>query len=330
MSNNQHPSDEIDLGYLFNAVGKSYRNTVRLGFSALDFLLKYWYIALILIVGGAAGGYFWQQSEARGKTAKVLVRVNFDGAGYLYQTVELMQKKIDQSDKSFMEAVGLDMEDPELVSIAVTPVVRMQDIVSRFEDSNRSLESVLKNVEFEEDDEFALYKTFDTDYRYHNLEVGFKAHGKEQIISALLAYINNNPAIEQMREMSVNNLQDQLRSKQQTVMQIDTLIKELRDATKKQTSGSGTLIVEKDDDFDQLIRSKVEIQNEIKLLREELILTEQTVVPMSNLAVYPSDRSFFERRMIMLPAVLFGGFCLLAFFRFMYVRLRRIADAPEQ
>ena len=41
MSNNQQPQDEIDLGYLFSAAGKSYRNTVRLAFSAIDAAL-YW------------------------------------------------------------------------------------------------------------------------------------------------------------------------------------------------------------------------------------------------------------------------------------------------
>lgn len=330
MSTSQQPSDEIDLTYLFGAVGRSWRNLVRTGFSALDFLLKYWYIGLVLIAGGLVAGYFWQESEDREKTARVLVRVNFDGAGYLYQTVELMQKKIDQSDKAFMETIGVNMETPELRSVSVAPVVRMQDIVSRFEDSNRSLESVLKNVEFEEDDEFALYKTFDTDYRYHTLEFGFSSDGKEELLAALIDYINDNPAIEQMREGNVSNLQDQVRLKEVTMMQIDTLIKELREYTQRQNIGSGTLIVEKNDDFDQLIRSKVEIQNEIKLLKEELILTEQTVVPMSNLAVYPAERGITDKRMIILPILLFGGFCFIAFLRYLYLSLRRVANAPEE
>ncbi len=324
-------SEELDLNYLIKQINKSFKGFLRLSFNAFDFLKARWYILLILAAIGATAGYFWQDSIERNKTAKLLLQVNFDGASYLYNAVELLQNKVDQGDRKFLSSVGLDNEKPELVKVTLTPVVRVQDIITRFDSSNdnRSLESVLKNVEFEGDDEFELSQTFETAYKYHVLQVELLPTAKKEVLEGLMQYLNGNKAMQSHKEATVAMLTDQLNNNIKIIDQIDNLITDLRLSASSPRPGNAAYIVEKDDDLDQLVRSKMEIEKENRLVRGELLETTDVVVPMTALEVYPAKRSFTDRKLILLPVLLVFGFMFLAFVRFSYVRLRAIAESED-
>lgn len=332
MSNQQQrSSDEIDLNYLIDSVKGSFKGLLRTLFSAFDFLVKWWYVLLLLIIIGAGAGYFLQQNQERNRAAKVLVQVNFDGSSYLYTAVDLLQKKIDQGDRKFLTSLGLDKDKPELVSVSLSPVVRIQDIVTRFDvnNDNRSLESVLKNVEFEGDDDFVLSQTFDTAYKYHILEVEMLPGSKKEVLNGVMAYFNGNEAMKSHKDATVAMLTDQFNNNTKIIEQIDQLIVDLRTAASTARTGNAAYIVEKDDDLDQLVRSKIEIEKENRLVRQELLETADIVVPMTALEIFPASQSITDRKHIFLPIVLVAGFLLTAFILFAYRKLRAIAYSED-
>ncbi|MEP2936561.1 MAG: hypothetical protein ABJM06_10845 [Gilvibacter sp.] len=332
MSNQQQrSSDEIDLNYLLGSIKGSFKSVLRTLFSAFDFLVKYWYILVLLVIIGAGTGYFLQQSQERNRAAKILVQVNFDGSSYVYNAIDLLQKKIDQGDRKFLTSLGLDKDKPELVSVSLTPVVRIQDIVTRFDvnNDNRSLESVLKNVEFEGDDDFQLSQTFDTAYKYHVLEVEMLPKAKKEVLNGIMTYLNSNEAMKSHKDATVLMLTDQLNNNNKIIEQIDQLITDLRTAATTARTGNAAYIVEKDDDLDQLVRSKIEIEKENRLVRQELLETADIAVPMTALEIFPASQSITDRKHIFLPLLLVGGFLLTAFVLFAYRELRAIAYSED-
>lgn len=328
MSNKDYKaSDEIDLNYLLGSINKSFKSFLRALFSGFDFVVKRWYIVAFLLIAGVVAGYFWQDATRQNKTTKLLLQVNFDGASYLYNSVALLQNKINQGDREFLTQIGLNKEEPELISVELIPVVRIQDIVSRYDanNDNRSLESVLKNVEFEDDDDFKLSQTFETAYKYHILEIELLPTAKKEVLNGLMEYLNGNEAMQEHKKATVSMLKSQLNNNIEIITQIDNLITDLRTAAKSPRTGNAAYIVEKDDDLDQLIRSKIEVEKENRLVREELLEATDVVVPMTALEIYPAKKTLVDRKMIVLPLILVFGFLLTAFFRYSYIRLRAIA-----
>jgi hypothetical protein len=188
---------------------------------------------------------------------------------------------------------------------------------------------VLKNVEFDGEDDFQLSQTFQTAYKYHVLELEMLPTAKKEVLKSILDYFNGNEAMIAHRDATVQMLSTQLNNNSKIIDQIDLLITDLRTSAKTPRLNSAAYIVEKDDDLDQLVRSKIEVEKENRLVKEELLETTNIVVPMTALEIYPAKMSFVDRKMIVLPFVLVFGFLFLVFLRFSYNRLRAIAESED-
>ena len=124
MAEQQHnqSNDEIDLGQLFQLIGRGF-NQLGLGFLRLFLYLKK--RALILgglVILGVAVGFGLNQITEEKKKIEVIVRPNLDSENYLYDVVAEIESNIKAKDTTFFKDLGIEGVDLVQFEISVNPI----------------------------------------------------------------------------------------------------------------------------------------------------------------------------------------------------------------
>ena len=326
---NNKAAEELDLFFFFSEIKKVFKGWVRAFFKGFDFALRRWIIILILILVGLGLGYYLQQNSFTGNKAKILLKVNFEMGNYLYNTVNVIDKKLKAGDTEFYEVLGLNPNNPAIRGVELTPVINVHDITDDFEDTNRNLDALLRYVEFNMEEE-ELYQTFTTNYNYHYLAVSLTSQGKNEDLQRLMDYINSNPILREYRDTSVKTINEKLEANKHTIEQIEMFMAEYlkREATQKEPSAQ--FYVERETRPDLLLETKNELLTENQELQDALVFYKDPILALGGVEVYPKEQGILDKKMVILPILLVFGFLFIAYMRYLYFYLRRIAAAPEQ
>ena len=127
-ASNNLKEDEIDIRSIYNSFKEKWRSFLVLCYGAMLYVLKFWYIILVLIVLGVILGYFSQKNSKPEKTATILVKANFDTGDYLYSTLEQLQLKIDKEDSTYFKEKKIDTTILNVKRIEIEPVINFKDI----------------------------------------------------------------------------------------------------------------------------------------------------------------------------------------------------------
>ena len=330
MSNSKNkPAEELDLFFFFSEIKKVFRSWVRAFFKGFDFARKRWLIILILILVGIGAGYYLEQNSFSGNKAKILLKVNFDMGNYLYNTVDVVDKKLKAGDTEFYQTLGLNPNNPTIKGVELVPVINVHDITDDFEDTNRNLDALLRYVEFNMEEE-ELYQTFTTNYNYHYLTVSLTGQGTNDDLERLMNYINANPILKEFRDTSVKTINEKLVANKQTIEQIELFMQKYLEQESDQRALGTQFYVERETRPDLLLETKNELLTENQELNDALVFYKQPILALGGMQVYPKEPSLLDKKMILLPIMLVFIFLFLAYLRYMYYYLRRIADAPEE
>ena len=117
MAQQQHSSEEVDLGYLFKSIGGFFKKILRTLFLILDFFKKYFIIIIILLIIGFAYGYYKDYNAIKTYDNEVIVIPNFESVDYLYDKVEAINKKIASGDTIYLQNVPIILLQIELQKI---------------------------------------------------------------------------------------------------------------------------------------------------------------------------------------------------------------------
>jgi len=124
MAENQpsNTSDEIDLGQLFQMIGKGF-NRIFIAFLRLFLYLKK--NALILlglaIVGGAIG-YGLNQIISKKLKTEVIVKPQMESKNYLYDVINGIQANIKTKNTTFFKSIGINISNFSGLEVSITPV----------------------------------------------------------------------------------------------------------------------------------------------------------------------------------------------------------------
>ena len=155
----QNNQDEIDLLFFIKKLNQFFKKMVVLLFRALGFIRRNWIIILVIIGLGIAYGYYVQSKTVHSKTAKVLLRINFNTVNYVYSTIENLNNSLAEG-----TVEGENVKELYKVkSLDIKPIINLKDILDKYELNDRRLESLLRSIdyEFEEEDEFSqISETF--------------------------------------------------------------------------------------------------------------------------------------------------------------------------
>ena len=140
--------------------------------------------------------------------------------------------------------MGLRGDTIQLMELAITPIVNLNDILGRYELNDRKLEGLLKNLEFD-DENIKLYETFNSEYYFHTLELTLSNNANQETIDKTIEYINSNKVLEKLKESIIKDLKSQIENNLTSIEQIDVTISKYNDNNFMGSTSSQVVVVDK-------------------------------------------------------------------------------------
>ncbi|MCW8980664.1 hypothetical protein [Altibacter sp.] len=331
MNNENYKSEELDLKAVLEFISNTFKKSLVLLFRAFQFVLKFWIVVVVLIIIGAAWGFYSDANKRSYKESTLLVQINNDNVNYAYNALEKLDRKIKDKDSLFLQAHGFDKGRNELIAVVSTPVVNINNLIDKYDEvNNRSLDVFVDVVPFEEEEEKMLEsQAFLEEYKYHRIEIIAGPAATPDVVDKLIAYINANKLVAEMGAIYFENVKDRIVANQRTLSQIDAVIESFAKDRPSITGLPAQFVVEKNMEIDKLFDKKLELQTETEMLESELLKSTDSVVLLSN-ADLVKVRAFTDGRLKFLyPFFLVSLFLLAAFIRYLYIQVKRIAETNE-
>lgn len=305
----QNNQEEIDLFLVLDKLTKVYHRLLASLYKGFRFVIRHWIVLLILIVGGYFGGQFWQQSLTPIKETTLIVQNNFDSSSYVYNAVDLLNVKYKQGDKRFLDKYKFNVEEPELESIIIEPIVNLMDLLEKHNTSDRNLDSYLNQSDFEED--LLLSEVYYPEYTYHRVTIETKK-ASLQTIGKVLGYLNSNEVYNKIKDVAKAETKLRIERNDVSITNIDAIFDEYAGKNEGDPNPSQVFFKsQQNNNLHQLIDKKKELIEENEKLKAELIKYDQ-VVSMVNEPNFYRTSKFTDKKKTLLP--IFLVFAYIAFF----------------
>ncbi len=324
-------NEEVDIFYILHKLKELLKKWNALLFRGINFIVKRWYVLLVLIIAGVALGYYEKNNTEKDKKAKVLLRINFDSVNYVYTSLELLNEKLSQGDNKFLKKIDYTNAQQEIKEFELTPIVNLKEIIADYDPNDRNLEAIVKNLDFptEEDEERKISETFTTQYKYHILEFVLTSEATEESIRKIIAYLNNNELLQELKEVSVRDIMEQVEYNKKTIEQINRVLDTYTTNESLPSPSAQIFVVDKNFSINNIIEKKIELQKEIEELNKYLVYSKDIVVMVNEPMVIKLNRGFLDKKHILYPIVFVGIFLVLALLRSIYIHLKHKAEETE-
>ena len=332
MKNNLKENKELDIVVLLEKIKLLFLGILLQFFRKSKLFLSAWKQLLVIIIFGVVAGYFLNDKENDStKEASALIKINFDAGNYVYNTIDLINQKINSKDTDFFSNDLKLNSDEKIDEVSITPVIDIKDIMVNDINANE-IRALFENLEYE--DGFSVSEGFKPDYDYHNLKISVSGNSSIETINKIIEFINNNPMFIELRERNFQRITTILYDNEETIKQIDKLLENITlsalpnttvptddeiqwhgsksAATAFKLESSGLYIDNKDFKPTELIKTKITLQNENQELKKERLTAKETVMIVNNSNVLITDNSLFSNKMVYYP-ILFFFIYLIAF-----------------
>jgi hypothetical protein len=324
MSNQPTTSqDEMDLSDVFALGRRGFYQFMALGFKAIDFLLKFWWAVLALIATGVILGIVL--SGDPDYKATLVIQTNFETQPYVYNAIEQFNLNLKEDDSLFIQKVGLDPMDSGINKITVDPIIDVVNLLEMVKTGDRNLETVLGELNYEDDKEIFATDRFYSSYKYHKLILEMSPTAGQKQIDALMDYVNNNPLIKKMSTESRKNRIELIAQNEQMLKQMDDVVKAFVVTNEVANKNSGSMSFFNNSsnvDLRQLFVRKGELALENEELKNELITMEDAAVIVSEVQT-SKDEGITDKKYIVYPLILVFLFMLIAGVLYTYRTLRK-------
>lgn len=320
-------SDEIDLGYILNTINKIFKKSLLLIFRGIEFVLRNWLIVLLLIIAGVVLGYFAERDFKPAKISKVTLRTNFETAGYTYNALEILLQKSLEADTLFLKSKGFETDTLEVLGLEINPIINFQDITDKYDQNNRVLEALLRNLEFEDD--LDLAKSFNTEYKYHTLNVILSPYADNNVMDKILAYLNDDELIQNLTVTGRKILVDKIEGNEFTIRQMDTILNNYYKNESLSSSSSDIFVVDKNFSIHAMVERKMEVLEEIEKMKIDLVYSDKAILPVNTPVLINAEKRILQYKMIIYPVLFVFLFFFFSWFRHTYFQLRSIARRDQ-
>ena len=277
---NSATSDEIDLGHLFNMIGKGFNHLFR-GFLRLFLYLRNNFVKLaILVFIGFLIGFGLKFMISDKLKTEVIVRPNFDSKDYLYTVIDEIEANLRVKDTVFFKELGIVVSELKNLTIQIEPLQEQEQGVD--DDEELKYLEILQN--FKDEDfvkdavKLEIQKKSNMNHRitffYKNALAGRAATLK------LIEYIENNSYFNQLKKVYKENAQSKIEQNSQLIEQIDSLISGYSKNLKRGASvAQGTILFDKEDGLDitGLLGLKNSLIKETELRKLEIVEQKEVV-----------------------------------------------------
>ncbi len=315
------PSDEIDLGQLFRMIGNGIKKLGNVFLRIFIYLKRNALILVGLVLLGVAANFVMNQFVPKKLKTEVIVRPNFESKNYLYDVVDEIASNIKAGNEVFFSNIGIQVADLEGFDIEIEAI---EDAEEKNGDALIEEMKYLEVLQNFKDESFVIdilkSELFQKSIVEHKIIFSYKDSKKGSVaVEKMLEYINGNPYFDDLRKVHAENAKSRIEKNMGLINQIDKLIANYTSSilTQKDKSGGSAVYLEKENTLNVtgLLTLKNDLIKEIE--EKKLEITDQAnVLSIINLGkTQEFKKSFFNKRIVALPA-----FLILAFFLFSFVR----------
>tara|TARA_B100001778_G_scaffold329207_1_gene329811 strand:+ start:247 stop:1221 length:975 start_codon:yes stop_codon:yes gene_type:complete len=299
MKNNLKEKEELDIIVLIEKLKFMLLSIFLQIFRRSRQFLSSWKQLLAIILSGIALGYFLTDKDTpAAKEATILVKINFDAGNYVYDAVDMINLKISSEDSEFFAQEMKLNKDETVDEVSISPVIDIKDIMAKDVKANE-IRALFENLEYE--DGFSVTEGFKSDYDYHFIKVGVSNNSSISTVNKIIDYFNDNPLFTELRERNLQRISSIILDNEQTIMQIDKLLNYYISDTK--TNSSQLYIDNKDVRPNELIKTKISLQNENQELKRENLTTKETVMLINEANILIENNSISSNKMVYYPVL---------------------------
>lgn len=318
MNENQH--DEIDLLYAIGKLKQILKNWIALAYSGLEYLIKLWYILLILILLGIGYAWYNKIDIQPNHEATMIVKVNYNLQDYVTNALEDLNKEIGDRDPETMEALKMDPAQPYIYGIEYEPIVDYEDILDDYEVNDRGLEILLRSVDFN-DEEISAKDYFEGKYDLYEVKVTANKLTKSEEIENIFNYINTNELLLNYKNQVISSHEINIEENKASLSLINEILKSY--AAKKE--GPTTTSVEINPNASNLIEAKMLLQKQNTKLLNQMALSKEIASPLNKAHIVKKKDGLLSNKYIVYPILLVLAFMLFSYFRYLFFYFRQIA-----
>ncbi|WP_420320941.1 hypothetical protein [Flagellimonas sp.] len=332
---NQNNSDEIDLGQLFQIIGRGFQkffNFIGSIFKGLFHLLilfllfiqKHFVILAVAVVAGGVGGYFLDNYLPEKYVSKMVVEPNFNSVQQLYNNIDFYNDLAEAQD-SISLASALDISTIEAASIKKIFVDSYSDEnqkIKLFDNFIKNLDTTtIKTIDFEN-----YLKNFNSlDARFHQISIVSTDNlVAKKTQPAIINSISVNDYFKLQKRINEENLALQDSIYMQQLTEIDSLQslykRVLEKEAEKPMQGTNINLAENG----QSQNKELALVKEREVIKEKLVELNEERANKSEILNIISDfptrgvkqRGLLKSYKVKLPLIALGFvICLLLFLR---------------
>ena len=314
---NNNAQEEMDLILLFNKAGTLFLKIILFFFRGIKEILLVWKKLAAVIILGAVLGYIVENitEKTSSKEASILLRINFDAGNFVYDAINLINQKIETEDEQFFISDLKFNEDEVLGEINIKPIIDLKDIL-KDEIKANEIRTLFENLEFE--DNLAMTEGFKSDYEYHILTLDISSSASSSSIKKIIDYFNTNPLFIGLKERQLQSISTTIFNNEQTIKQIDKLIEKYSSAGNFEKSSSQLYIDNKTYLPNELIKTKIQLEEQNEELKGERILSTETVMAVNDTSVLIQQEGLADNKIIYYPILLVLAFIIGGIFLKLY------------
>ncbi|AOW08704.1 hypothetical protein [Flavobacterium gilvum] len=300
---------EIDLLTVFDRIGDFFEWIKTLLFGIIHFFVKNAIVVVVLIILGFGLGLLIAKVAPRFEQ-KIIVAPNFKSTDYLYSKIDLLSSKISSNDTLFLKSIGIQ-KPSEMVSITIEPIVDVTNLMNGNEKNTELLELMAQNGDLKS---IIKETTTNKNFTLHTIVLNTSSLVSSQnIVEPLLKYLNASPYYEAYNRINSQNIQNSIKRKEETILQIDGILNQFSGTYGKLSSNEKLVYYNENMNLDEVIKTKDSLANEINKLKIEQYNTSKTIKEKGIILNAKNTKTIKEKLIFTLPLVFVGLFVLYSF-----------------
>lgn len=318
MASNQSPStqnnsDEIDLGQLFQLIGRGFNAIFRWFLRVFLYFKKNLLILIGLVIVGLAIGYGLNQISSKKYKSEVIVKPQLESKNYLYDVVNEIQSNIQAKDSMFFKAMGINGIDFTGLKIQIARVAEVSnsesdlkylELLQSFENTDAIADIV--RAELQNKSSFNHRITF----YYNNAKFG------KEFAKKVMDYINSNTYFNGLLEIHRTNAQKRIAQDEKLLKQVDEIIVNYTNslAQSGNSTSSDKIILDNQEQVNiaDIFEYKTSLIRDIETKKLEL---EERTAPVSIINLGQTQvehKSFFGKSIVLIPLIFVSVFFILS------------------
>jgi hypothetical protein len=316
--NTQNSSDEIDLGQLFQLIGKGFNAIFLFFLRVFLYLKKNLMILLGLIIVGLSVGFGLSKIISTKYKTEIIVKPQMESKNYLYDVISEIQSNILAKDTLFFNSIGINEIDFTGLEITINRVLtegsterdlQFLELLQSFE----NIDAISDIVRAELQNKSSFYHRIT--FFYKNVEKG------SDFANRIMSYINSNKYFDGLLRVYRGNAMNRIEQNQVLLNQVDEIIKNYTNtlASKKESSLGERIILDNQEQVNiaDLFEYKNLLIRDIETKKIEL---EERTNPVSLINFGKSQqvqKSFFAKKIFLVPSILLGMFFTFSLLRYL-------------